>query len=231
MGTGAYVASENHVACFTARKAGVRRGVLIHGGRGQTALGNLPPDGVTRALAADSIPVMYADYSNGATWGNDVGRDRVGQLWTYQKNTWDAKTDKVCLYGASMGALPLLRWALANLSSVAAIALAIPAVSLVDLHDNNRGGYAAEIETAHGVIGAYAGNATITARDPLQNAAAYAGIPIKIWYSEDDPICVASAVAAFATAAAATAVNMGKLGHATDPAYAADVKAFLARYA
>jgi hypothetical protein len=230
-GTGQYVAAENHLACFTATKAGARRGVLVHGGRTQTALGNMPPDGISQALAAEGIPVMYGDYSDGKTWGNDTGSTRAGQLWTYQKANFGAKTDKVCLYGASMGAATLLRWALANVSSVACFAGIIPALSLVDLHDNNRGGFAAEIETAHGVTGTYAGNPTITGRDPGQNAASYA-FPIKLWYSGDDPTVVPATVAAFAAAAPnCSTVNMGNFGHAANPRYASDVATFLRQYA
>ena len=229
---GGYVAGETFIGAFGYRqKPLAKRGVLIHGGRTQTALSNLPPDAITDSLNEDLIPVGYADYSNGATWGNDTGSTRVGQAWTYQKATFGAKTDKVCLYGSSMGTTTLLRWALANVGSVACLVGVIPALSLVDLHDQNRGGYAAEIETAHGVSGTYAGNATITARDPLQNAASFT-FPIRFYYSGDDPITVPAAVTSFVAACpSASAVNMGNLGHAAASGYEAEISSFLAGYA
>lgn len=235
---GGYVASENFAAAFGPRqKALAKRGVLIHGGRGQTCLSNLPPDRITNMLTEDLIPVGYADYSDGKTWGNDTGSTRVGQAWTYQKANWGAKTDKVCLYGASMGCLTLLRWALANVSSVACFVGLIPALSLVSLHDDNTvanaGLSASEIETAHGVSGTYAGNATITARDPLQNAASYT-FPILLMYSGNDPVAVPAAVTSFAAAAPdVTLVNMGNLGHAAsaDLAYGDQLAGFLAAHA
>ena len=233
-GTGQYVASEWHIGCYSRRvKSAARRGVLIHGGRTQTALSNMPPDSITAQLVSDSIPVMYFDCSDGKTWGNPTSVTRTGQAWTYQKNNFGAKTDKVVLYGTSMGALVMFNWALANLSSVAGIVTVNGAVSLIDLHDNDRGGHKAEIETAHGtgVVASYVGNSTITARDPAQNAASFAGVPIKMFYSGNDPICIPSATTAFASASGAETVNMGNLGHATDPAYAPDVAAFIARYA
>jgi pimeloyl-ACP methyl ester carboxylesterase len=225
--------AENFIGCAGQRqKANARRGVLISGGIAQTALSNIPPDRITNALTDDSIPVGYADYAGGSTWGNDTGRTRVGQAWT-DLQAFGAKADKVCLYGASGGCFPLLRWAVANVSSVACFAGIIPGLSLVDAHDNNRGGFAASIETAHGISGTYAGNGTITARDPLQNAAAFT-FPILLFYSANDPVAVPSVVAAFAAAAPnVTLVNMGNLGHAAsaDFQYSDQIVAFLAKYA
>lgn len=235
--TGRYVASENFIGAFGRRqKAGAKRGVLISGGLNQTALSNMPPDHVTGMLTDDAIPVGYADYSNGATWGNDTGRDRVGQAWTFLKSEFGAKTDKVCLYGSSGGAITLLRWAFENPTNVACFVGLIPTTNLVDSHDNNRGGFAANIETAHGISGTYAGNATITTRDPAQHASSLTSFPIRLYYSNNDTIILPFTVTDFAAAVNAaggnaTTVNMGDFGHGANPIYADELAGFLARYA
>jgi predicted alpha/beta hydrolase family esterase len=236
VGTGEYVAGETHMGASGPRVvAASRRGVVIHGGRGQSALSNMPPDLITQALVAMGAPVLYGDFVDGRTWGSDLGQTRLGQLWTLQKNNFGAKNDKVVLYGSSMGALVVLNWARANPASVAAIALVIPATDLRDLHDNaaSRGaaaaGAAAEIETAYGGAAAYA--AAATAHNPAENAASYRGLPMKIWYSGDDPTCLPSITTAFASGAGAEAQNIGNFGHGSNSAYAGSVVDFLGSYA
>jgi predicted alpha/beta hydrolase family esterase len=220
-GTGQYVASETHVGC-TGRytNAGAKRAVLIHGGRGQTALSNMPPDTITRLVVETGAPVMYADYVDGKQWGNDTVQSRISSLWTFAQSSFGAKTDKVVLYGASMGGPCMLNWAIANPTKVAAIALVIPAVDLGDIYDNNTTaslGFTAstDIDAAYGGAGSFSGTVRTT-HNPTLNASALAGIPILQFYSGNDPVCRPATQTAFqaAVGSSCTIVNMGNYGHA-----------------
>lgn len=240
-GTGEYVASEDHVAHRGPRQKPLeKRGLIVHGGWGQRGLDGVVPDMVERVMCDDGVPVLFADFSDGKTWGNATGQSRMDSAWTFLKSRCGAKTDKVVLYGASMGAMVCLRWALTNPTKVAAILGVIPANNLVDLHDSAPGVTApqkTDMETKLGISGTYAGNGSITAIDPAQNAASYAGIPILFFYSGNDTTVQPATVTSFCAGvgASATAVNMGNFGHgaatgtAGDAVYAQAVQ-FLERY-
>lgn len=238
-GEGQYVGSgsERHVGLRGhSWRPSLKRMVLVHGGYGQTAAGNLPPDTVAQEIVRRGGAQMFFDCVDGKTFGNDTAITRVGQAWTYGRAAFGTKSDKLCLYGSSMGGLPLLNWALANLPSVACVALVIGATDLRDMHDNGRGAsigidLTAAIETAFGGLAGY--NAAATAHNPAEHASSFAGIPIRIWYSGNDPVVVPSTVTSFVAGvgASASAVNMGNLGHAVDSAFAKDVAAFMGQYA
>ena len=231
-GIGRYAASEADVVCRSRTATTGRPAVLQLGGRGTTAtidLLNGSPE--QEALADRGFTVMAADWSGTTHWGNDTAQARVATAKTYvQATPYGAKAGKVCLSGRSMGGLLSVLYALANPTAVQAVALAIPAVGLVDIHDNNRGGFATEIETAYG--GASAWNTAKAAHDAASRAGEYAalGIPTKIWYSSDDPICVPSVVTAFATAVGASTVNMGAQGHGVYSTFPGEAADFLAAH-
>jgi hypothetical protein len=217
---------------FHRRNQVLRGSVLCHG-HGATSTAYYTSSSTT---TRDIGYVGIAPDCGGATnWGNDASQTALTNAFTYlTTGILGCKTDKIVLNCGSMGALAGLRWAKDNPTKVAAILLSIPATSLVDLHDNNRGGYAAEMETAHGVSGTYAGNATIIGKDPAQNTSAIAaiGCPIRLYYSTDDPICVPSATTTFGAAVGAEMISMGAQGHATGSPYSTDeADLFQARYA
>lgn len=211
-------------------RAGVKRGVVIHGGWGQTAASNSDPDDIGRMLLRAGIPQINTDFVDGKQWGNDTVQSGIGSSWGYLRTEKGAKADKALLYGASMGGLCALNWARANPTLVAAVALLIPVVDLADMHDSNRGGYAASIEAAYTNLAGY--TAAVAAHNPAVHASDFASIPIKAWYSGNDPVALPGPVTSFVSGAgSASAVNMGNLGHSTVGAPAStgsDIAAFLA---
>jgi dienelactone hydrolase len=224
IGTGQYVAAETHMGCNGRYvKPAARRTVLIHGGWGQSALSNMPPDNITRTVGEMGGPVMYADYVNGKQWGNDTVQSRISSLWSFAQSSFGAKTDKVVLYGTSMGGCCVLNWAIRNVAKVAAILLVIPVVDLGDVYDNNRTsslGFTAstDIDAAYGGAGSFSGTVRTT-HNPTLNAGALAGVPILQFYSGTDPVCVPSTQTAFqaAVGSSCTIVNMGNYGHGAPP--------------
>lgn len=229
---GSYVTGERSV-WLTPRPvvAATKRAVIVHGGGGQTALGNMPPGNFNLELAEMGMSVAWGDMAGGWTWGNTTGQQRVTDLWDWllADISPSPRTDKPLLFGTSMGGLVMLNWARANPTLVAGLYLQIPAVNPADIHDNNRGGYASSIETAYGGSGSYAAN--VGGFNPSAHASDYTSIAsnMLIHYSGDDPICVPSEVTAFASATGATAVNIGNAGHGVStltPAQVQQVRQF-----
>jgi alpha-beta hydrolase superfamily lysophospholipase len=161
------------------------------------------------------------------SWGNDDAIDSVDKSlgWLGAVDGQRCRDDKVFLAGASMGTLTTLNWARQHLDKVAAVALCVPAVSLADLHDRNVQGWKTEIETAYGGAAAY--TAAVPTHDPLTYASELVGLPIKLWYSPDDPVIAPAKVEAFAAAVGAELVaNPAGTGHDVMAAPAADVTAW-----
>lgn len=213
--TGAYVAAESHVTLAGAAPAGAVRGVISCHGSGVLgpawAMTDPNVAALNQLLASQGFPVICPDLGGGNTWGNDTSVTRVGQAWT-QVVAEGAKADKVLLLGGSMGTLTALNYAKANPTNVAAIALVLPIVDLQDAHDNR--GFTAVSETAYGGNAAYL--TALAAHNPAVNTASFAGIPIKLWYSTDDPYAFPATVTAFDTAiASATSQTIGANAHTT----------------
>jgi predicted alpha/beta hydrolase family esterase len=226
-GSGQYVAGEAHYLHLPKQGFSTRKACIVHGGGGQRNTETAPPNnGVQSALADRGIASIGADFADGYTFGSDTGVTRVGQLATYVSGI-GAPSDKYLLYGASMGFCTLANWAWRNQSKVAAFAGVIPLCDLADVHDNNRDGFAAQIETAYGGLAAY--QAAIGTHNPLTWASDLK-FPIKIWYSTDDPRTIPSATLAFAAASGAQLVSMGAIGH-TAVDRTGEVVDFLDRYA
>lgn len=224
-GSGEYVTGEGHYLHLPKRGFSGRYVCIVHAGRTQTHTVTAPPaNSVQAALADRGIASIGADFSTGTTWGNDTSITRVGQLITWLTGR-GAPSTKYLLYGVSMGSLVLLNWARANASQVAAYAGVIPAVDLADLHDFNRGGYAAEIETAYGGAAGY--TAAVATHNPATATASFT-FPVRVWYSTNDPVCIPSTATTFASATGGTAVPIGALGHATDDRTAELVEFFTA---
>jgi pimeloyl-ACP methyl ester carboxylesterase len=178
-GVGAYVASERHVLIANRdyRADGTKRGVLYcpsHGNDATQAIAAHYVDDVLNAVAEAGFPVLSCDLGAGGTsWGNDTAISRFTSAKNYLQGTCGAKAGAVLVYGFSMGGLTALNWARQHPDKVAAAAFACPAVDLADIHDNNRGGYAAEIETAYGGAAGYA--AAVAAHNPVA-VRAYAAV-------------------------------------------------------
>lgn len=163
---------------------------------------------------AAPIAEQYPTCSFGAsgTWGNDASIARTEAMRSWLPGRFGTAGSGLYLVGISHGAAIALNWARQHLSLVKAVALMIPAVDVEDIRANNRGNnYQASIETA------YTDNATWQAARPTHNPLDYAAeltaLPIKAWYSDDDPICLASRVAAFAAASGCETQSIGAHGH------------------
>jgi pimeloyl-ACP methyl ester carboxylesterase len=232
-GVGRYATGEADMVCRSRSATTGQQAVLRLGGRGTTGAVAALQSGAEQSLMVErGFLVMEADWSSATHWGNPTSQARVATAKTYvQAAPYSAKAGKVCLYGRSMGGLLAVLYALANPSAVQAMALVHPAVGLIDIHDNNRGGYATEIETAYG--GGAGWNAAKASHDALSRTLEYAalGIPTKVWYSPDDPIVVASVVTAWADAIDAELVDMGAIGHSASASMPAEVATFLAAHA
>lgn len=187
---------------------------------------------VMQAVSDVNLPILSMDMGGPATWGNDAAIAKVTDAKAYAQGALGGKAGKVLLWGGSMGSLAVLNWAKANPTLVAAVACALPANDLVNLHANAT--FTAEIETAYGGAAGYA--AAVAAHDPSQNAASLTGFPIKLWYSTNDTTVVPSTVTAFQAAVNAAGGNcqiqsMGAIGHTITAISESDVATFLRAYA
>lgn len=139
------------------------------------------------ALTNMGLPVICPACA-GDNWGNDAGQQALSDARSWGSSGFlNAKIDKVVLVGLSMGGLLSLNWARTNPTLVSAIVLLYPAVNLQALHDGSNGSvsFLTQTEAAYG--GSTASfNSSVTAHDPSQNAGAWASIPVKMWYSDND---------------------------------------------
>lgn len=235
-GVGQYAPGETHVVKFGRTwRPGTKRGVIFHGGRGQAALDYIGP-GAASAIRLGA-PWIHIDGVDGKQWGNDTvtgAGGRIDQAWSYLQTKFGAKTDKVVIYGVSMGGLTVLNWVRNNLTKVAAVALVTPAVDLRDLHDNDRTWpnlnfhSPADIETAYGGAANY--TAVASAHNPAEHASAYVGIPMHIWYSNNDPYAIPSLVTSFASSAGAQVTNLGNVFHDGSQANPDEISSFMQPY-
>lgn len=118
------------------------------------------------------------------------------------------------MLGASMGGLSSCIWAIQNPEKVKSIQLLIPAINPIDIHTNNRSGFAAEVAAAHG------GGAPPASRSAAsdENMEALAAFPIKVYYSTTDGVTPLSIMEAFIegvtdAGGSVETVNMGAQGH------------------
>lgn len=232
VGYGQSAAGEAHLAGWHRDHRGAKRGVLLCGGAGMTHLG-WAPFGVTypqpRALLEAGYPVLAG--GTAAAWGSDTARTRAAEEIALLQALTGSPADKVILWGQSMGFLKAIAYARANPTKVACIVGTVPAVDPQDIHDNNRGGFAAAIETAYGGAGGYA--AAMPSHNPFANQSEIAalGIPMRLYYSTDDTITLSSKITAFAAGVGAQAVSLGAKAHSPVTVPADDVLSFLAPFA
>lgn len=235
---GGYVAAEASSAFYGRlyKRDGTRRPVIYFTGGPGDARDYLTASSsgkqIAPVLADAGIPVISAAFGGAALWGNDISQARIGQLWTYVKTQLGTKADKFVGIGVSKGATALLNYMRANPGNVAAFVGIVPAVNMTDIHDNNRGGNQASIDTAYGA--AWAANAAT--HDPSLNTATHASqaIPTKLINGDSDVVVIPSTVSAFASAVGATLVTKAGTDHlATAPAIdpVEDVLRFVGPYA
>lgn len=168
-----------------------------------------------RGHASRGWPCIEADYgtTSGGRWGRDDALSKITTAWEHMRNLWGVKTDKLAFAIGSGGGIDALNWAKVNSGQTAAIGAAIPAISLTDIHDNNRDGRAADIEAKYGGLAAY--NAVKVAKNPPDNVASFTELPMRLVYSANDTITLASITEAFAAAVGSNVLleNVGNQGH------------------
>lgn len=208
---------------------GVRRGVVFCHGAAGTGDGG---EATVQALVNAGYPVICADLSaaaySGSNWGNADHIDAIGDAWAYLTGTYGAKTDKVLLFGMSMGVTGALAYARAFPSTVQAVAGGLPALDVDDIYQNDKGGFRAAIGTAYGTVWPLS-LGDLSANSPVAfSAAALSGQTVRLWAASDDP--VASTTAACNTwggkGATLTVTDMGAVGHDAGAVPLADVVQF-----
>jgi pimeloyl-ACP methyl ester carboxylesterase len=225
-GDGVYAAGERFylLSSRLTPRDGTAKGVLFaHGSGGtfHTALG-IP---AIPEVARSGFVVLSGDLGGGVTYANNATMTRMDEAVAYLRSGNRASTGKLSLIGSSMGAANVLGWARTHISEVERIALLIPVVDVEDVRANNRGAEQAGIEAAWG--GNAAWQAARPTRNPIEYAAALAGIPIKCWYATDDSIVMPSRVQAFADASGAKLSSMGAVGHSAAAVPFGEVAEFL----
>jgi pimeloyl-ACP methyl ester carboxylesterase len=215
---------------FYKPSAGTRRGVMVTHGAGILAASYLdttyrrPLD----ALARAGYPCLAIDAGGASTWGNDTAIAAIQtDVSVLTGTTVGAKSDKVFIYGGSMGAITALNWARQHPTMIGAIALTIPALDLDNIYQNNKGGFQASIGTAYGVAYPTA-IPGLTTHSPVAYPTDVT-FPLKLWASSDDPIASNTAACqawASAVGANVTVVDLGARGHNGSTTPPDDIVAF-----
>lgn len=164
---------------------------------------NTNPNEAGDALRLAAAFYRFTSLATDWTWGNDEVISRLSDLHSYSRTSHHFRW-RVHLLGASMGVPCILNWAVRNPKLVASIAGLIPAVDIQDIEDNHRVAPYGLPEPSS----AY-GERPPDAYNPRTYASELRGIPIKLWYSANDTVCVPETVEAFAEASGAELVNLG----------------------
>lgn len=229
-GAGLYVTSEKHAAIMPRKHRPdlATTGTIVFPGRSGNARSFLGAGFSQIATAVgDQIPTASFDFGGVSTWGNVLASEtRAAQALTFAVSALGFRSDRLLLICSSMGALNGLNFARVDPTRIAAIALHVPVVNLRAFYAQNRGTWATEILAAHGGV-----DAQLDARNPSAWTAELADIPMKAWYSTDDPLAVPEDIAAFAAAHGNCELrSMGAAGH-TPTVPGSEVLDFLAPYA
>lgn len=212
---------------------GTKRGVIFcrhAGGNADSLFTATVYLSIAQALAEAGYVTLAVDLG-GDLWGNDTSTAAAGRMadgFTYLTSTLGCKSDKCGLLAVSEGASDALNWALANgAGKVAAVAGLIPAVDVQSVYDVNPG-LKTSIDTAYG--GAAAWTAAQPTHNPAARASSYTGLPIKLWYSTDDPTVLPATVTTFAAASGAATQSIGAQTHAATGTDPLEVLTFLRTY-
>lgn len=207
-GVGQYRSGQTHRAMWPRfYRPGGHRGVMACPGWTGSADHWFEPGtdqlGLSGPIIEAGLPV--ASRAEGQQWGNAESRAQFTDLWTYGQASLGFKVGKVHLLGISAGSLAVMRWAMANPTLVRSVSVLLPAVDPQDIYDRDPfgAGIKASISTAYG-------GRPADSEVPALNTALFAGIPIKMWYSANDPICLPAKAEAFAAATGAETVNLGE---------------------
>lgn len=228
-GVGQYRSAEGHLFIGNRlyKPDATKRAIIVCPPRGQLAL-QASSSGwagtVLAALAEAGFPVLAVDCGGSAAHGNASTVTAIGEAKAYAASAFGAKSDKIGLFATSMGSLAAFRYAQANPTLVSAMVHGVGNLDLEDVHDVTRPDLATEINTAHGNLAGY--QAFVAAHNPVDHAAELSAIPQQVHYSSNDSNFSAGIAATYASAAGATAFNLGAVGHDPSSMNAATVVAF-----
>lgn len=242
-GVGQYVASEVHRALWARKTApGAQLVVYVQGSHAVADGAYASERADLEALAEAGFIVALGDVSQTTTqgtFGNETVQTRIGQIRALMQGTnapLQAAAGKMHLVAGSGGAAGALNYARANPANVASIVGLLPLVDLQDVYENRTDATVtkAEMDAAYqpgGVAASYATHNPSAAG----NQAALAGIPMKLYYSTNDPYIPVERITNYQTlvrAAGGTCEveSIGAAGH-TDAGVDYDaVAAFLRAY-
>jgi pimeloyl-ACP methyl ester carboxylesterase len=141
-------------------------------------------------------------------WGNDDAIDRVDSLYTETIAQKGFKDGAVHLFFASGGAPMALNWALQHPDQVRSCVGVIPAVDAQDIYDHNRTDAVGLPHATYGPQVAYGGSRPPDDHVPARNAAGYAGMTGRLYYSPNDTVIIPSTVTSFCATAGWEAIAL-----------------------
>lgn len=234
-GSGGYAPSETWVRVRAMDNTGDNTHPLVmslHGATGVSYSALLPIINTASQLfeiAAGRYTVFSPDAGGGVTFGNDTALNAIAAAQTHAKASHGAKTGKIALHGTSMGAANALGYTRANPSNVACVVGTIPAIDIEDIRANNRGGYQATIHTAYGSNALW--QAARPTHNPVEFASEISAIPVLLFCSSNDPICIRARADAFATAHGnTTIVDLGAVSHDAQTVNPVTVREFVEQH-
>lgn len=185
--------------------------VYCHGS-GATAIQafDSPGQNSLARLLAQRYLVSWPDLG-GETWGNDTGVARIASVVSWLRARGLSRP--VSLVSSSMGTLNALAYTLANPGEVGAVASAIPALDLADLHENHGPEFTALIDAAYPP--SYDDATDGPTHNPVRFATALpADLSIGLFTSSDDPFTVPSTADEFVSLRPQThRQDLGPVGH------------------
>lgn len=170
-------------------------------------------------------PTTFTGTNGPGVWGSDVAVLKLADLLGWVTSELGAAEDGHVLLGGSHGAASALRLAHDAPLSIAGVACFIGAIDTEDIRVNNRGGYATS-------IGAAIGSPVPDAKNPARLAVTWpTSVPVRLWYSTTDSICVQATQTAFnadaPVGADVDAISFGDHGHTTQGLPWTDITSFL----
>lgn len=216
--TGEYAAGAKHAEVIPRKFSPGSRLVIWcheHGASGWT-WPNVA-DAQARLSIGSVMPAASGDIGGPSAWGNPASRTGIDQLWTFMVNKYGVKSDKVLLIGGSMGGLTVLNYMHHNPTKVQAAIALIPAINLQLHHDDpDTLGWEAEVDAAYGGHAGYL--AARPEHSPYEYMNAPAGVPLSIWYSDNDTTTPFQYAIDYGEEVGAELHSLGSVGHGFGPA-------------
>lgn len=222
-GTGAYFTGENHLLIVPTQWNRTTPLPVVIRTRGGAASTVFTDQNFCDHWTKAGYVVLTCDLGSsggaGGKYGNDTvvgslaNNGRIEKAWAWAKTNVAVLTDQFILDGGSRGAVDALNYLIRHPANVACCTLTIPLLDVEDIRANNRANQQAVIEAA------YTNNAGWQTARPSRNPVEIAddvvasGVPLKLWTSSNDDICLPAFADAFAAAAGCERTNFGAAGH------------------